>query len=248
MKKTLMSFGLAAGLALASAAALPAAAGESDLARLASLNTGAAVSEIEAGVRAYADQHGITFDEALDRALAEATTSLASAKTSESLRGDVMSWLFGGAPSVVVAPLGVGQNTGDVFVAPASTFGVEHGHTGIYVNPGTIVEAWVGEKSRAVSAATRLVPLGTVKQSVNVDQAKRDAAARYAEVSLQGRPYNANFAVNRATDAPAMNCSQLVWTAFLAGAGIDIDSNGGLGVYPSDIRSSELVTTYATLR
>jgi uncharacterized protein YycO len=34
------------------------------------------------------------------------------------------------------------------------------------------------------------------------------------------------------------NCSQVVWVAYYDGAGINLDSNGGPGVDPSDILKS----------
>ncbi|MFF0884939.1 hypothetical protein ACFYUI_21870, partial [Bacillus velezensis] len=40
---------------------------------------------------------------------------------------------------------------------------------------------------------------------------------------------------------------KLLWSAFLLKAGIDIDSNGGLGVYPRDITSSSYTTTILTI-
>jgi uncharacterized protein YycO len=247
-KKTTAAIGAIAGAALAVSMALPASAGESDLQALAELNTGAAISEIEAGLTDYARVHGITYDEALTEALEEATTSVAGSQSLDAIQRDITAWLGGGTPEPVVAALGAAANVGDVFVAPASTFGVQHGHTGIYVGRGTVVEALVGQKSRAVSAATRLVPLGTVKQSVGVATAQREAAARYANRALTGLSYNANFVVNRATGADSMNCSQLVWAAYKRGAGVDIDGNGGLGVYPFDIKTSTYLSTYATLR
>lgn len=44
-----------------------------------------------------------------------------------------------------------------------------------------------------------------------------------------------------------MNCSQLVWVAYMEAAGIDLDSNGGPGVYPYDIRDSSYTVTYQWL-
>jgi len=44
-----------------------------------------------------------------------------------------------------------------------------------------------------------------------------------------------------------MNCSQLVWATYTIKAGIALDSNGGFGVYPDNIKDSSLTSTYSTL-
>ena len=41
-----------------------------------------------------------------------------------------------------------------------------------------------------------------------------------------------------------MNCSQTVWAAYKSATGIDLDSNGRHGVYPSDILNSRYTVTY----
>lgn len=44
-----------------------------------------------------------------------------------------------------------------------------------------------------------------------------------------------------------MNCSQLVWAAYMKSLNVDLDGNGGNGVYPGDIRDSPHTITYQTL-
>jgi hypothetical protein len=46
----------------------------------------------------------------------------------------------------------------------------------------------------------------------------------------------------------AKNCSKLVWGAYLLKAGLDIDKNGGAGVYPRDMRDSGHTVTYKTIK
>ena len=46
------------------------------------------------------------------------------------------------------------------------------------------------------------------------------------------------------SEGDAYNCSELVWKAYKKAASIDLDGNGGLGVYPNDIKNSSL--TFAT--
>ncbi len=42
------------------------------------------------------------------------------------------------------------------------------------------------------------------------------------------------------------NCSKLLWSAFKLKAGIDMDKDKGLGVYPRDIRDSNYTKTIKT--
>lgn len=140
--------------------------------------------------------------------------------------------------------LGAASAKGDVFVSPSSTLFIEHGHTGIYYSKTVVVEAPGGNvKSRSIAASALRVGKGAVKQSVTVSTAKRDASANYAYNKLRSKAYNSNFAVNRDAYGRDMNCSQLVWAAFKIGASIDIDSDGGFGVYPYNIKDSKYTTT-----
>ena len=81
----------------------------------------------------------------------------------------------------------------------------------------------------------------------HVPQATQDAAADHAHNNLRGYSYNLNFAFNKSKNPWMLNCSQLVWYAYKYGAGVDIDSNGGPGVYPHDIVEGPLAHTYANL-
>lgn len=87
---------------------------------------------------------------------------------------------------------------------------------------------------------------------VNTSQEVRDAAANYARdkahpvVERSGAAYNYDFAFNRRDDGKSYNCSQLVWAAYgdASKGKIDLDSDGGFGVYPMDIRDSKHLTRY----
>lgn len=77
----------------------------------------------------------------------------------------------------------------------------------------------------------------------------------------EGTPYDYDFLNNKSdyytvnmgtTDMPnyvtypesdAYNCSELVWKAFKKVASVDLDNNGGLGVYPNDIYNSSLTVS-----
>ncbi|WP_143111772.1 hypothetical protein [Corynebacterium sp. NML130628] len=90
------------------------------------------------------------------------------------------------------------------------------------------------------------------KQSVNAPQEIRDAAARWAS-SKAGTGYNSpgagyryNFAFNKNINGNSFNCSSLVWSAYMYASQneIDLDKNGGPGVYPDDVRDSPFVEDY----
>ena len=78
-------------------------------------------------------------------------------------------------------------------------------------------------------------------------QATQDAAADYAYNNLLERPYSINFAVNKGMNPHRLNCSQLVWFAYMRATGTDIDGNGGMGVYPKDLTVGSLPYNYKTI-
>lgn len=132
---------------------------------------------------------------------------------------------------------------GDMFLTPAATAGVQHGHIGIYGDKDWIVEAEGPFKlSRWEWHYNIFVPKGTILMETTCSQAQQDAAADYAYNKLVGYPYNPVFWNNKESDPKALNCSQLVWLAYKKAAGVDLDGNGGDGVYPYDIRDSDYTT------
>lgn len=201
---------------------------------------------------AYAAEKGVTLQQAASSALAESRNSIAAAKPAttaipaRSLSGATTASSSGGGTRNTL--LGYSARMGDLFVSPAATGFVQHGHTGIYYSTKVIVEApGQGLNSRSVSAATYKVGKGAVKQYVRTTTTLRNRAASHAFNHLRGRPYNLNFAFNKSTNGAKMNCSQLVWAAYKAASNIDLDGNGGPGVYPYNIRDSSKTTTYKTL-
>lgn len=56
-----------------------------------------------------------------------------------------------------------------------------------------------------------------------------------------GKGYDANFSDNKkntVANNKRMNCSELVWKAWKFKKNVDLDSNGGPGVYPNNIKNS----------
>ncbi|MEG0021517.1 MAG: hypothetical protein RSB77_01410 [Bacilli bacterium] len=140
---------------------------------------------------------------------------------------------------------------GAIFYYPAYTSGVNHGHNGIYTKNDEIAEAPGG------SNLTRLVPVNIANFSpgetkvyiVNVatTEQKNLSAAWARRMALKARPYNDAFWSNKScNDSDNYNCSQLVWCAYNDTSNIDLDSNLGFGVYPSDIIASGKLTYAAT--
>lgn len=137
------------------------------------------------------------------------------------------------------------RNAGDVFWDHSS---FPAGHVGIYTSPASIVEApGPGTTSHHVPTRSVQVHHDTRLLTTTLDASAQDRAAGYARSALVGHPYNLNFAFNKGSVSAndPMNCSQLVWYAYRSAVGLDLDSGGGPGVYPSDIYYSRYTTEYA---
>ncbi|WP_100446531.1 hypothetical protein [Glycomyces xiaoerkulensis] len=210
------------------------------LERIAELNPGLDPHTVKVELKQTAARTKTDYDDLLAEVLAEAERSAASADG-----GSGFTTMKEGDGTV---SLGSAQRKGDLFVSPSSTLFVQHGHIGVYYSTTTIVEA-PGNccLSRSISAGTRMVGEGTVKQYVSTSQSNRDAAANYARGNFLGRSYDNAFWNNRSNGDGSLNCSELVWLAYLRTTSIDLDRNGGWGVYPYDIRDSGHTVTYASL-
>lgn len=220
--------------------------------------------DLEASLEEYAAENGITLEEAAAEAATEAEESYYDTgeydgETDYALEGEyiessendeyfaaedepVMEARSGGANRNI--SVGTGRQKGDVVYTPATTAGANHGHSGIYHAPKTLVEApGTGKKAKTTSSTSFKVAKKAKKQYVKTTQSNRNRAADRA-YSYRGKGYNYNFAGNKNVNGKTMNCSQLVWAAYKSTSGIDLDSNGGPGVYPSNIRDSKHTVTY----
>ncbi|WP_458123237.1 hypothetical protein [Paenibacillus sp. Z3-2] len=131
---------------------------------------------------------------------------------------------------------------GTFFYQPASTLGLPHGHIGMYYTKTTIIEAAnPNDGVRSASVANRKVSSGSRIMSTTVTTITKDEAAANWAYGKKGNSYNNNFVSNRSCDGSKFNCSQLVWCAFKQAANIDLDKDGGWGVYPVDIRDHKNV-------
>ncbi|KFI65527.1 putative YycO [Bifidobacterium cuniculi] len=210
-------------------------------------NPGVTFEEMAEAAKITASEQGTDLDAVLDGALAEVEVE------DRFLQGEQVQLqrLSGDGPkkATTAANRSIGTATykGDVFYSPVSTAGITHGHSGLYTSKTSIIEA-PGPGKKVIDHSWREVKVAakSQKQYVKTTQSKRDAAVRQSRKYL-GKPYNLNFNFNKRSGA-AVNCSQLVWLAYKEGAGIDLDSNGGTGVYPSDIMKSKWTVTYQTIR
>lgn len=136
---------------------------------------------------------------------------------------------------------------GDVFVTSAWTGGINHGHIGIFEDPKTVIEApGFGKRSRRMAATGIEVVKGAVLQHVLASDSNRRKSVLEA-AKLLNRPYRKLWKWNR-VESYRLNCSQLVWLAYVKGAKIDIDSDPQDGeVMPFDIYHSGFTQTYKTL-
>ena len=204
------------------------------------LQPGLTEEELLESITLGAEATGNTEEEFIDLALQEIKTIISGENT-------IGIQPYGGSAGTLY--LSPATNKGDIFYTPSATMGIDHGHVGIYYTTTQIVESVPTTGVRKISYNGRYVESGTVMQTVSTTQAKRNAAADWANSRVGIDGYSYNFATNRTTSHEgAKNCSKLVWSAYMLKASIDIDKNGGTGVYPLDIRDSSLTSTYKTIK
>ncbi|WP_212817699.1 YiiX/YebB-like N1pC/P60 family cysteine hydrolase [Polymorphospora rubra] len=213
-----------------------AAPSEGAFTRLLKLNPGLSATELESSMHEAAAATGLTYDQAVTTALGEAEHNARSVGTMNS------------NPSCGGAAVGTARYKGDIFWSAASTYGIPHGHTGIYSERDWITEArGSGQNSGEFYYSGRNYCKTIEKMDVATSIAIQNQAADYASQYLTGKPYNSNFAWNKGGNIDTLNCSELVYKAYKRSVNIDLDGNGGLGVYPNDIRDSSETRTYEVI-
>ncbi|MGE7621589.1 YiiX/YebB-like N1pC/P60 family cysteine hydrolase [Viridibacillus sp. NPDC096237] len=131
---------------------------------------------------------------------------------------------------------------GDFYYTPSTTAYLDHGHVGLYYTSTVIVESIPSTGVRQISATSRTVDQNAVVKSIDTTTANKAAATQWAYDEL-GKGYSYNFATNRLTGHDGdKNCSKLIWSAYLLKAGLDLDVDKGLGVYPRDVRDATQTT------
>lgn len=233
------------GIQSAQGADLLGASTDSKIRVLVEANPGSSYEEMLKSAQEVAGAQGKSLEMVLNEAIAETKSAEYTDAKQQNLPRSGMSTLnSGGSATQAIGPAG---NAGDVFYSPVSNLGVTHGHSGLYTTTTSIIEA-PGPGKTVIEHSHSYVKVAhnTQKQHVRTSQGKRQSAVNYSR-RFKGRAYNYNFAFNKTANG-RMNCSQLVWIAYKNGAGIDLDSNGGNGVYPSDIMQSQWTATYQTIR
>lgn len=137
------------------------------------------------------------------------------------------------------------SNMGDFFYTGSYTAYLNHGHVGMYYSSNTIVESVPGDGVRTISTTSRKVDKGdAVVKSVNTSWQNKNDAAWWAKDRVGKDSYSYNFATNRSTTHyGAKNCSKLIWSAYQLHGGLDLDKDGGAGVYPRDVRDAKQTST-----
>ncbi|WP_162803085.1 hypothetical protein [Ornithinimicrobium avium] len=137
----------------------------------------------------------------------------------------------------VVKYLNDADTVGDIFYRHSAP-----GHNGIFYSlryfehaPGLgKVVTWGDSRKYTMSSGSR-------KMFVIGHWSQTDDAAAWAK-AREGAAYRKVFWDNKYYTGK-MNCSQLVWAAYKK-QGIDVDNNGGKGVYPRNIRDDNDTVSY----
>lgn len=120
-------------------------------------------------------------------------------------------------------------------------------HVGIYTAKGQITESLLeGVQTRLVGRVMREYPFEIYKATKKANGTKRYSKSKRKKVAswaLQqvNKDYDFAFANNKENTVSSnekFNCSELVWKAWKFTINVDLDSNGGKGVYPNNIVDS----------
>lgn len=202
-------------------------------------NPDVTAAELDASMLAAADAAGLTYNQAV-------MTALAEAQRAEAVEGQASTQSVNTA--CIKRDLGTSRYRGDIFWAAASTYGVPHGHMGMFYQTNVVVEArGKGILSGSFSVVGRQYCKNIEKMDVATSVSTQSVAANDAYFNLRGKSYNSNFAWNKGGNISTLNCSELVYKAYKRAVNIDLDGNGGLGVYPNDIKNSAKTRTYAVI-
>lgn len=153
--------------------------------------------------------------------------------------------------------IGDAVRIGDIFYSSSSRFGYTYGHTGIYYRQEYTVEAlgpdfksdsYVASESSVCTPATKLRVIYS-NTGETLSYTRRVAAANKAFEDYRGKAYDSNHVANTTTDSSKLDCSELVWRAYKYStvANVELNGDGGFGVFPRDIRDDNNTDAYATV-
>lgn len=232
-------------LAPSAAGASPSSDDTSEIAaQVAALNPGTTPQEVTEAAERWAEEDGSSTEEVLQEFLARSNEEhQANQHALEQFGPTAHTDKLYPQSTAGITPTSGGGGTitlpngaykGDVFYTPSAW--QPFGHAGIYGGTDWIVEAsGPTYKSRWRWSYEVTVRRGGKEVWYHTTQAKQDAAADYAYNHLLGYFYNPHFFSNKESRPALLNCSQLVWYAYKYGAGLDVDGDGGPGVYPEDL-------------
>lgn len=212
--------------------------------------------QVQASAVSYSDQYDISMEQAYAMLLSELQTSLPLSEGIQSRSG-----------SAALKQLPT-ATTGDIFFVDSDSAWNHVGlyqSTAIIVEsmPADGVQFWSIYSQESYQAPVTDPADGSNDSCIlrvsSLSQTSRNSAAVWPRNNVTaGTPYDYDFLNNKADfymvnqgsldmpyyvtypESDAYNCSELVWKAFKKTAGVDLDHNGGLGVYPNDIYNSSL--------
>ncbi|MBM7702435.1 YiiX/YebB-like N1pC/P60 family cysteine hydrolase [Metabacillus iocasae] len=241
MKKSIVSLSVAASLLLGSASFASASTSEDSvpyLKEILELQPDVTSEELLSSIETYSQNTGIPTKKLLKEVYKELENDKNQAKEEKDKgkeKGAIGAMGASGGTKIIGS-----SSKSHIYYTPSETAYLDHGHVGLYYTASTIVESVPSTGVRTISASVRKVDSSgaVIKYVKNATTSEKDAAANWA-YSQVGDSYSYNFATNRTTSHyEAKNCSKLVWSAFLLKAGLDLDKNKGLGVYPRDVRDA----------
>ena len=129
----------------------------------------------------------------------------------------------------------------DKIVDAAATHGVQHWNID---NPLSYQAPKEGDETCAILRCGSYA--GRISEVVNwvINNVPDDSTYDWDFIDNKNDYYTKNIGSEtapiyvQALESDAYNCAELVWKAFYKTLAIDLDSNGGLGVYPENIRAS----------
>lgn len=149
--------------------------------------------------------------------------------------------------------LGSANAYGDIWYEPSEWAGMGIGHVGIYWTKEKGVESLPNKGVVEFSKSRKVCKYSKKLLVNNLSFSKRNAASDWA-YARKGKSYDITFQDSRSwafvvgiDNQWDFNCSGLVWSAYMSAGGVDLDSNGGPGVYPSNILNSNRTDVYSTV-
>ncbi|MGG0643110.1 YiiX/YebB-like N1pC/P60 family cysteine hydrolase [Sporosarcina gallistercoris] len=239
MKKTILVLSLSATMLFGQTGSVSASSSLTDastgLSEILKLQPDISKLELLQDVRAIAANTGQSEQSVLDQIYTELKNNDEKGKQEKATTSDISAYgASGGTKSV-------GSSTkGNFYYTPSQTAYLDHGHVGLYYTSTTIVESVPSAGVRTISTTARKVDsTGAKVKSVTTSTTNRNNAANWAKTQV-GQSYSYNFATNRQTGhTGAKNCSKLIWSAYKLNGSLDLDVDGGLGVYPRDVRDAK---------